>query len=279
MVRIRELVGSLARSCHPAPTAAVTVFTTALALIAGNGLARSALVGIAVLCGQLSIGWSNDRIDAARDRRAGRAGKPIASGELTKRRADMSISLALAATVGFSLALGWRPALFHLAAVACGWAYNLGMKATWFSWLPYALAFGALPAVATFSLPSHPAPAAWAAAGGALLGVTANLTNPLPELESERASGVMGLPHHLGARASLALAGALLLVASTCLTMGPPGPPDALAWALLGVDVAVLASAAPRMWRQPTSPSSFYGIIAIVGLDLILVAVTGHHLH
>jgi 4-hydroxybenzoate polyprenyltransferase len=279
VIRIATLLGSLGRSCHPAPTAAVTVFTTVLAAVAGNSVATCALVAVAVLSGQLSIGWSNDRIDAARDRRAARTDKPLAAGELSRRDADVSIALALAATIGFSLALGWRAGLVHLGAVGCGWIYNLGVKASWCSWLPYALAFGALPAVATLALPTHPAPAAWAVASAALLGITANLTNPLPELDSERATGVLGLPHHLGARASVLLASGLLLTASVGITLGPPGPPGDIAWVLLGIAMAILAAATPRMWHRPASPASFYGIIAIAGLDLILVALTGHHLH
>ena len=39
---------------------------------------RVALVTAAVLCGQLSIGWSNDLVDLARDRAVGRRDKPLA---------------------------------------------------------------------------------------------------------------------------------------------------------------------------------------------------------
>ena len=39
----------------------------------------------AVSTGQLSIGWSNDALDAARDRLAGRTDKPVAAGRLPRR--------------------------------------------------------------------------------------------------------------------------------------------------------------------------------------------------
>ena len=115
---------------------------------------------------------------------------------------NAAIGVALLVTVAFSLSLGWRAGLLHLAAVGCCWLYNAWLKATWLSWLPYAAAFGALPAIATLALPTHPAPAAWVVAAGAAFGVAANLTNALPDLADDRLTGVAGLPHRIGTRAS-----------------------------------------------------------------------------
>ena len=61
-------IRGLALSCHPGPTVAVTTFTALLAASAGHPLPRGLLVTAAVFAGQLSIGWSNDLIDASRDR-------------------------------------------------------------------------------------------------------------------------------------------------------------------------------------------------------------------
>ncbi len=44
--------------------------------------------------------------------------------------------LAAAACVPLSLASGWRAGVAHLVAVAGGWAYDLGLKRTVWSWLP-----------------------------------------------------------------------------------------------------------------------------------------------
>jgi 4-hydroxybenzoate polyprenyltransferase len=74
-------VHPLVRASHPEPTAAVTAIATALAVSTGLGW-RSLLVTAAFLTGQLSVGWSNDWIDAARDQRTGRPDKPVARGEL-----------------------------------------------------------------------------------------------------------------------------------------------------------------------------------------------------
>jgi len=270
---------ALARSCHPAPTLAVACFTTVLGAAAGNGAGTCVLLAIAVLAGQLSIGWSNDRMDAGRDRTVGRDDKPLATGELALRTADVAIALALLTTVAFSLSLGWRPGLLHLGAVGCGWIYNAWLKSTWWSWLPYAAAFGALPAIATQALPTASWPAAWAVAAGALFGAAANLTNALPDLAGDRLTGIVGLPHRLGARASLLTAVGLLIAATGCAAFGPPDAVTALGWAALALSVLAALAGAVLAFTKPTSKLSFYGIVAVVGLDLVLIVVNGHHLH
>jgi 4-hydroxybenzoate polyprenyltransferase len=192
---------------------------------------------------------------------------------------DTAIAVALVVTIAFSLALGWRAGLLHLAAIGCGWLYNAGLKGTWLSALPYALAFGALPGIATLARPDHPAPAAWAVAAGALFGVAANLTNALPDLAADRATGVVGLPHRLGARATLVAAVGLLIAATACAAFGSPGPVRTLGWIAFGVSVAVGVIGAAEVWERPASRVPFYGIIGVVGLDLVLIVVAAHHLH
>jgi 4-hydroxybenzoate polyprenyltransferase len=278
-VNVAAAAHALARSCHPGPTVAVTCFATVLAATAGNSAGTCAVLAVAVLAGQLSIGWSNDRVDAGRDRLVGRTDKPIATGELPRPAVDQAIAAALLVTIGFSLALGWRAGLLHLAAVACGWLYNVWLKATWISWLPYAAAFGALPAIATLALPSHPAPAAWVVVAGVLLGIAANLTNALPDFAGDRATGILGLPHRIGAHPSLLLAVALLIVATVSAALGPPGAVGALGWTGLAFSVAAGIVGVVAVWQRPTSKSSFYGIIGIVGLDLVLIVGSGHRLH
>jgi 4-hydroxybenzoate polyprenyltransferase len=273
-----RIADRLARSCHPAPTVAVTVFATVLAAVAGNSPLRCVLIAAAVLCGQLSIGWSNDRIDASRDRQVERSDKPIAVGEVGARTVDVAIALAVAGAVALSLALGWEAGLVHLCAVACGWAYNLGLKATPFSWLPYAVAFGALPGVATLALPEHRGPAPWIVAAGALLGIAANLTNALPDLAGDRATGVRGLPHRIGARPSLLAALALLVAATGCVAFGPLGAPYAASWVVFAIAIVASGTGARLFWARPEGRTPFYAIIAVVGLDVILIIVTGHQL-
>jgi 4-hydroxybenzoate polyprenyltransferase len=271
-------LADLARSCHPAPTVAVTAFVTVLAGAAGNTAGTCVLVAAAVLTGQLSIGWSNDRLDRSRDRTAGRTDKPIAMGRLPLRTVDSAIAAVVAATVALSFALGWRAGLLHLAAVGCGWAYNVRLKATWWSWLPYAAAFGALPAVATLARADHPWPAAWAVAAGACLGVTANLTNALPDLAGDERTGIRGLPHRVGASRSLLLAAVMLLAAAGAVAFGPAGSPRPGSWIGFAVSAVVVLAGTPAALRRPMNKASFYAVIVLVGIDLALIVATGHGL-
>ena len=85
MPATRSTTVALALSCHPVPTVAVTAMGTVLAVAAGDPAGVCLLVLLAVLTGQLSIGWSNDLIDVGRDRAAGRTDKPFASGAVPAR--------------------------------------------------------------------------------------------------------------------------------------------------------------------------------------------------
>ncbi len=129
------LVG-LVLACHPGPTLAVTALVTALAAGSGQDAAGCLLVTAAVLTGQLSVGWSNDAVDAGRDRALGRGGKPAVSGLVSARALWIAAVVALVACVPLSLASGAAAGGFHLLGVAAAWSYNLGLKATVLSWVP-----------------------------------------------------------------------------------------------------------------------------------------------
>jgi 4-hydroxybenzoate polyprenyltransferase len=269
---------ALLRASHLAPTLGVTGYATTLAVAAGNGAGTCALLAAAVLTGQLSIGWSNDRFDLPADRAVGRNDKPLATGALPVATVDVAIALTLAATVALSLALGFRAGLLHLAAVACGWIYNRWLKGTWFSAVPYAIAFGALPAVATLALPEHAWPAWWAVAAAAMLGVAANLTNALPDLERDRQTGFRGLPSRIGARASIGSALALLVGAAATLGFGPAGPPGVAGWAGMAVTAALVTGFAPVAWRTARSRIPFYALMLAVPVFLAMILADGHRL-
>src|SRR5450756_934534 len=129
---MRELgrrVGALARACHLGPTLAVTALVTTVAVGAGAGGRVSALIGAAVLAGQLSVGWSNDWIDAERDLAVGRRDKPIVAGSVPTRVVRAGALVAAALCVPLSLATGWRAGFAHLVAVAAAWGTTPGSRA------------------------------------------------------------------------------------------------------------------------------------------------------
>ncbi|WP_308117406.1 UbiA family prenyltransferase [Streptomyces fuscigenes] len=164
---------SLLGACHPGPTAAVTVLVAGLAVASGQGARGTLFATAAVFAGQLSIGWSNDAVDAARDVAAGRRDKPVARGAVPASGVLAAALLAFALCVPLSLLFGPLAGAVHLAGVAAAWAYNLGLKATVLSPVPYAVGFGSLPAFVALGLPGAPAPAWRVVVAVALLGVGA----------------------------------------------------------------------------------------------------------
>ncbi len=203
---------ALLGACHPGPALAVTVLAGLLAGAVGLGPGRAALVVAAVLTGQLSIGWSNDLVDLARDRTVGRPDKPLVDGSVSEQTVRLACALAVLATVPLSLACGWLAGAVHLVCVAAGWVYNLGAKATPWSWAPYAVAFGGLPVFVSLTADPGQVPPLWLPLAGALLGVGAHVVNVLPDLDDDAATGIRGLPHRLGPRWSPVVAAAVLVV-------------------------------------------------------------------
>ncbi|MDO5710555.1 MAG: UbiA family prenyltransferase [Micrococcales bacterium] len=273
-----SLARALALSCHPVPSVAVAALTAGLAGLAGLSLGRAVLVTAAVFTGQLSIGWSNDYLDAERDRAVHRVDKPVASGAVAPSVAGAAAGVALVLTVALSASLGWPGGAAALVIVASGLLYNLGLKARVLSWLPYAIAFGMLPAVATLSAWPPRWPAAWASTAAALIGVAAHLANVLPDLSEDLATGVRGLPHRLGARATALTGAAILLTASAVILFGPGGQPSPWRWVGFVAAVLISGTAAATAYRAPSSRRFFLATILIALLDLAFFALNGTRL-
>ena len=202
----------LVRASHFQPTVAVTAIATALAIQVGRGTGAWWVL-LAVLSGQLSVGWSNDYLDRQRDSRSSRTDKPIVAGQVSASLVGTCAVVALILCVPLSLFSGWRAGSLHLIAVALAWAYNFKLKATIASAVPYAVAFGLLPVCVTLGLSQHPWPRPWAIVAASLLGLAAHFVNVLPDLESDRHTGINGMPQRVGYVASLII-GALLIASS-----------------------------------------------------------------
>jgi 4-hydroxybenzoate polyprenyltransferase len=267
-------VRALALATHPGPAVAVTVVATLLGVAAGVTAGRVALLTLAVLAGQASIGWSNDWLDADRDRAVARADKPVVQGAVAPSRLRSLALAAAAAAVVLSLLLGVAPGLLLLVLVASGWAYNAGLKRTTVSVVPYVTGFGALPAGVVAAAPGAPVAPWWLVAAGGALGAAAHLANVAPDLEDDLATGVRGLPHRLGARVSAVTGAVLLGAASLVLVLGPDGPPTAPGWAGLALAVpavAVAALAGTARFRRLAFPA----VLLLTVLDVVLLLAGG----
>lgn len=269
---IARTLAGLLLACHPGPTVAVTGLVTAVAWSAGRGWPGCLLVAATILTGHLSIGWSNDAVDATRDTIVNRRDKPVVRGLVSRRTLWIGAAVMFAVTIPVSLANGVAAGLVHLLFVACAWAYNLGLKSTVISWLPYAVAFGGLPSFVTLGTPPDHAWAPWwATAALALLGVGAHLANVVPDLARDLATGVRGWPQRLGRSARLIaplpLAGATLL-----LVIAPPGPVGLPGWIALAVVAALLTTI--LAWKN----APFLVTIAVAVVGVVTLVLRGDSL-
>ena len=171
---------------------------------------------------------------------------------------------------------GPRAGLLHLAAVAAAWSYNARLKATALSFLPYALAFGAVPSIVVLALPGAALAPAWATRGGCAAGCrrppVQRAARPRggPRAGRARAAAPPGRPAR-----SAAWAAVLLLTAAVLLAVGPPGPagpPRVLApWAL---SVVVTAVGLVRS-RREGSRDAFLAALVVAALSVGLLVARG----
>ncbi len=239
-----ERVRGLAAGCHPGPTLVVTGALTVLAISLGRGAVGSVLVLLAVLSGQLSIGWANDAFDADRDRRAGRWDKPVVRGWISARTLWMAAALAAAACVPLSfLAGGVVGGAAHILAVASAWAYDLRLKTTAWSFVPYMVSFGLVAPFLTYGLDPPQAPAPWAVATLSLLGLGAHLANGIPDIDGDLATETQGIVGRLGRPVS-ALLSVVALLGATALLVAHLDLPIAVSVGLLvGLSLASIVGA------------------------------------
>ena len=208
---------------HAAPGFTVMAIGLAFGLVAGRHHlqpGRLALLAGLLATNQYAAGALNDAVDVDRDVEAGRAAeKPIPSGAISRRTVTLLALGSGAASLGFALALG--PATLALAVVglACAWSYDLWLKGTAASVLPFAVALPLVPLFGYGAAGRFPAVLWWAWPIGALAAIAVHLADSLPDVESDRATGVHGLAPRLGvgravalAAATYALAGAIALV-------------------------------------------------------------------
>lgn len=270
MSRVARMAGGLVDACHPEPVLAVTLITTLLGWAAGRGFRGTLICAAAVFAGQLSVGWSNDFMDADLDRAHGRTDKPIVTGAVSRRLVGVSAVLALLASVPLSIACGIAAAGAHFVALGSAYLYNGGLKRTPLSVIPYAVAFGLLPAFITLGPPPNHFPAPWATLAGTLAGAGAHFTQALPDITRDRASGVFGLPQMVGDRLSAVMGAVLLAGAAAVAALGAPSLPLYLALLatlalMAGTVVSTLLGQLRIAFRLTMSAAAVVAVAIVLG--------------
>jgi 4-hydroxybenzoate polyprenyltransferase len=204
------------RAAHFGPTVIVTTASFLLSL-SQYSIIDSLRVAIAIFAGQLVVGWSNDFIDAPLDIAAQRTKKPIVSKEINPEQLKRSIVFALVAAVLLSLfsPLGLTGTLIHFLGILSATFYNLKLKSTIISPLPYIVSFGALPWA--IYLPVGNQPPLWLFIDFMLIAVAFHFFNVLKDFQWDINQGVLGLPQRLGRNVSLFIS--ISLVVSAVLVL------------------------------------------------------------
>jgi 4-hydroxybenzoate polyprenyltransferase len=270
---IKKLI-SLIKSTHPIPSFSVALFAVMFSWSLGVEANRIAVIGLAMLFQQFSVGLSNDWLDYERDLASGRKDKPSVAGQVkvSEIRLSAVLSAALALVISFLLnpAAGWLMVLMLII----GWAYNLGMKSNWSSAIPYALGFGTIPIFVGLSAGFKTEIPIWVVVAAMLLGVSAHFANALPDLVEDKANGVNALPHILGQRIS-AVVILITALAANFLVVTQSANLSMVA-ALIGVVLATsFVGLASLLSLRPKPPRIVFPLLILASFVNMVLLVVG----
>jgi 4-hydroxybenzoate polyprenyltransferase len=238
--RIRSLIFM----SHPGPSLLVTCVLVAIAWLAGrhvpDGSRVLQLVG-AMLPVQLCIGVINDVVDLPADA-VTKPHKPLVRGVISPSSAAGAgvvlgaIGLGAAATINLAT-LG-----LDALALCAGLGYDLGLRRTPLSWVPWWGGMALLPFEGYASVGSIPSRLLALIPLSGLIAVGLHVANALPDIEGDRAAGRRSLPVLLGAGWSTwvgpgALAAAGLLATLLAGPLGQAGPGFIAGVVVLGAGV------------------------------------------
>jgi 4-hydroxybenzoate polyprenyltransferase len=265
---------ALLKSTHPIPSFAVAIFAALFGIGFGLPTQQVLVVGLCVLAQQFSVGLSNDWLDYDRDKRVRREDKPAASGEVPVSLVrNSSFVLALTALV-LASSLGLETGLMMIVMLAVGWSYNLGLKSTGFSIVPYAIGFGILP-IFVFLVSDPPQiPAWWVILAAALLGISAHFANALPDMFADRETGVRALPHILGQRVSAIIIAISAAIASALVVTQSSSLDSAVAAIGFSLTLA-LAFSASALALRAKPPRIIFHLLLIACLVNVVLLMLG----
>jgi len=208
---LRSQIVGLLKASHFGPTVLVVCMTFVLSRTQFS-TGDSLFIALAIFFGQLVVGWTNDLVDFPRDKAALRLKKPLVAGTISETTLRVAIFLALGTALVTSLSspLGVKGSAIHFLGLLSATAYNLKLKATVLSALPYMVSFGALPWAIYVAAGSRPP--LWLVLAFILFTCAFHFLNVLKDLDADRNQNVLGLPQVLGRKRSICVAAILASV-------------------------------------------------------------------
>lgn len=259
---------------HPAPSVLNAVLVAVLALIAGGEPSVAAVLALAMLGFQFSIGALNDVADVEADRLAGKP-KPIPTGLVPIRLAIAIVVLGAVLGLGLSASFGLAVLILGAAGYASGAAYDVVMRRLGLGWLCFAAAIplmlawtwlaaaGTLPPGWPFLLPL-----------AALAGPALHLANSLVDVDADAQTQRLSLATQLGprrARVALALLMASILVLAWA-TLASAGTASSLALGAAIVATAMTTLGVALSWQDSHRSREAGWLLQAAGLATIAAA-------
>ncbi|MEX2226098.1 MAG: UbiA family prenyltransferase [Dehalococcoidia bacterium] len=195
------------RIIHPFPTLLNVAATAGLAFVAADGApdaSRLVRMMLLMLFAQSAIGTTNDLFDRELDART-KPWKPLVAGVIRPEMATALLIALVAATAILGITLGVASFALAMLGLSCGLAYDVRLKRSMFSAVPFMVAIPTLPIWVWVTLGEWENSLLWLAPLGALIGLALHLANTLPDLREDARFGVRGLAHRLGATRSAAI--------------------------------------------------------------------------
>lgn len=231
MKRLGRHALAIARATHLFAVLVVSLSAGGFAILAmaeepavADARVLAVVVGMFLL--QVTIGCTNEYVDR-HDDATGKPWRPIPSGDLSPR---LVVWLAVVAGTGGLLVtatLGAAALAVAALGLSIGLLYNVWLKRTRLSWLPYVAALPLVPIWAFVAVGRDATQLLLLYPLGLTAMIGVHIANTLPDLEVDAETGVRGLPHRLGRRGALvvcvgamAATPGLMLAASAFAPMG-----------------------------------------------------------
>jgi 4-hydroxybenzoate polyprenyltransferase len=190
----------------------VAATVAVMGIIAAAGAppwSRLFIAGLAMLIVQFWIGVVNDICDRDLDAST-KPWKPLVGGHVRLRTA-VGLAVALPLMAGALIVpLGTEPTALLAAVALAGLSYDVWLKRTRWSWLPYVAFFPLIPLYACSVLDRLAPALVLLLPFGALLGVGVHLANAVQDLEGDTEHRAGGLATGLGRTGSLVASWILL---------------------------------------------------------------------